>query len=66
MFFTAFYSFRLIYLTFLNSVNSSRRLFLKVHESEWLMSVPLIVLSICSLFIGYLSKDLFIGAGTDF
>lgn len=66
VFFTGFYSFRLLFLTFFNSVNSSRIIFEKVHESSWLMLVPLLLLSIGSIFIGYLTKDLFIGIGTDF
>ena len=66
VFFTAFYSFRLIYLTFLNNTNISRISYESVHESNWLMSLPLIILSLGSLFVGYLSRDLFIGLGTDF
>lgn len=66
VFFTSFYSFRLIYLTFLNNTNLSRRSYNSVHESSILMSLALIILSIGSLFIGYFTKDLFIGLGTDF
>lgn len=66
VFFTAFYSFRLIHLTFLNNTNVSRVSYKLVHESEFLMSLPLIILGIGSLFVGYLAKDLFIGMGTDF
>nr|YP_009114077.1 NADH dehydrogenase subunit 5 [Hildenbrandia rubra]AHB62140.1 NADH dehydrogenase subunit 5 [Hildenbrandia rubra] len=66
VFFTAFYSFRLIYMTFLNSTNLSRVYFNKIHDSCFLMLSPLIFLAIGSIFIGFLSKDLFIGLGTDF
>jgi len=66
VFFTAFYSFRLIYLTFINNFNGPRVLLDKVHESSILMVVPLIILAIGSIFIGFLTKDFFIGVGTDF
>nr|WCH57960.1 NADH dehydrogenase subunit 5 [Hypnea marchantiae] len=64
--FTSFYSFRLIYLTFLNSNNSNRIILSNIHESPWLMSLPLILLAIGSLFFGFIAYDLFIGLGTDF
>ena len=64
--FTAFYSFRLIFLTFINNANTSRKIINEIHESSFLMSLPLIILSIGSIFIGYMTKDLFIGIGTDF
>jgi NADH:ubiquinone oxidoreductase subunit 5 (subunit L)/multisubunit Na+/H+ antiporter MnhA subunit len=35
----------------------------KIHESPILLYVPLLILSLGSLFIGFLSKDLFIGPG---
>nr|YP_009541994.1 NADH dehydrogenase subunit 5 [Neogoniolithon spectabile]AYR06664.1 NADH dehydrogenase subunit 5 [Neogoniolithon spectabile] len=66
VFFTAFYSFRLLYLTFLNSTESPRIIFFKVHESHWFMTIPLMILGIGSLFVGYLTKDLFVGLGTSF
>nr|YP_010199753.1 NADH dehydrogenase subunit 5 [Gracilaria isabellana]UAD89711.1 NADH dehydrogenase subunit 5 [Gracilaria isabellana] len=66
VFFTAFYSFRLIYLTFVNSANTTRKNILKSHEPSLLMLIPLIVLGFGSIFIGYVGKDLFIGLGTDF
>jgi len=66
VFFTAFYSFRLIYLTFINNFNGHRILLDKIHESSFLMILPLVVLAFGSIFIGFLTKDFFIGAGTDF
>lgn len=65
-FFTAFYSIRLIYLTFLTEPNGKRVIIQNAHESNWKMLLPLGILAIPSIFIGYLSKDLFIGLGTDF
>jgi len=64
--FTAFYSFRLVYLTFLNSSNNSRAILSNIHESPILMAFPLILLAIGSLIFGYTAQDFFIGLGTDF
>nr|AYR06615.1 NADH dehydrogenase subunit 5 [Renouxia sp.] len=64
--FTSFYSFRLIYLTFINNFNNNKVILNKVHESSFLITFPLIILGIGSIFIGYLTKDFFIGLGTDF
>lgn len=66
VFFTAFYSFRLIYLTFINNYNGSRIAINKVHESESLMILPLLPLTLGSIFIGFLTKDFFVGVGSDF
>jgi NADH-ubiquinone oxidoreductase chain 5 len=65
-FFTAFYSIRLLYLTFLSESNSYRPVFLNVHDSPIRMGLPLIILAIPSIFIGYLMKDMIIGFGTNF
>jgi len=65
-FFTAFYSFRLVYLTFLSRPNGAKGVIGGAHELPLTMGIPLIVLSFGSIFWGYLSKDLIIGLGTDF
>ena len=65
-FFTAYYSTRLLSLTFLRPVNGSRIAYEHAHESPFAMIFPLFVLSFGSLFIGYLSRDMFIGLGSDF
>ena len=36
------------------------------HEGDIFMSVPLIILAIFSIFFGYITKDLFLGLGSDF
>lgn len=64
--FTSFYSFRLIYLTFINNFNNNKVVLNSVHESSFLMIFPLIILGLGSIFVGYLTKDFFIGLGTDF
>ena len=39
---------------------------LNAHEGSWRMTFPLFILSIFSISIGFLTRDLFIGFGTDF
>jgi NADH-ubiquinone oxidoreductase chain 5 len=65
-FLTAFYSVRLLYLTFLSRPNGYRVLILNAHEAPWRMALPLFILVIPSIFIGYLTKDMIIGLGTNF
>jgi NADH-ubiquinone oxidoreductase chain 5 len=65
-FFTAFYSFRLLYLTFWVQTNSYRIILLKAHESSIFMCIPLFILALGSLFIGFITKDMFIGLGSNF
>jgi NADH-ubiquinone oxidoreductase chain 5 len=63
---TAFYSIRLIYLVFLSSPNGNKNTIFNAHEGSIRMTLPLFLLCILSIFIGFLSKDMFIGFGTDF
>lgn len=65
-FFTAFYSLRLLYYTFLTNTNSNLKTFNLSHESPWNMSIPLLILAIGSIFAGYFFKEIFIGIGTPF
>jgi NADH-ubiquinone oxidoreductase chain 5 len=65
-FFTAFYSTRLIFLIFLSNANGNKNSIINAHEGGWKLSFPLGVLIIFSVVIGYLSKELFIGFGTNF
>lgn len=65
-FLTAFYSMRLIYLTFLSKPNGFRVLILNAYEAPFRMALPLFILCIPSIFIGYLTKDMIIGLGSDF
>ena len=62
--FTAFYSFRLLYLTFLNDPNSNLKNFINARESDLSITLPLFLLSIGSIFVGYLFKDFVIGLGS--
>jgi NADH-ubiquinone oxidoreductase chain 5 len=62
--FTMLYSIKLIYLTFLTYANGSKGNYEKAHESPLVMSVPLIILGILSVYLGNISKDFFIGLGS--
>jgi NADH-ubiquinone oxidoreductase chain 5 len=65
-FFTSFYSFRLLYLTFWTKTNGFKSIILKAHESSLFMCISLFILSLGSIFIGYITKDMFIGLGSNF
>jgi len=65
-FVTSFYSTRLLFLVFLSNPNGNKILYLHAHEASWKMGLPLFLLSIASVLIGFLTKDIFIGFGTSF
>jgi len=65
-FFTAFYSFRLIFLVFFNLNSSFKPYVESAHEASIKMIVPLLVLGCGSIFYGFFSKDLIIGVGSLF
>ena len=62
--FTMLYSVKLIYLTFLTYANAPKGNYVKAHESPLVMSLPLIILGILSVYLGNISKDFFIGLGS--
>ena len=51
---TAFYMFRLMYLTFYGRPRMSHEVEHHVHESPKSMTVPLMILAFCSIFAGWL------------
>jgi NADH-quinone oxidoreductase subunit L len=51
---TAFYMFRLIYLTFYSKPRMSHEVEHHVHESPASMTMPLVVLAVCAIFAGFL------------
>jgi NADH-ubiquinone oxidoreductase chain 5 len=63
---TAFYSFRLISLAFLTYPNAPRNNYLNVHEADIFVIIPLFVLSLFSIFFGYIASDIYVGLGSDF
>lgn len=64
--FTAFYSFRLLYLAFYGTSRSPRPQLVHTHELTTKMAFSLAVLAIGSIFLGFFTRDLFIGFGTNF
>lgn len=64
--FTSYYSFRLIFLTFIAPTTAYKQSIKHVHEAPFLMALPLILLAIPSILVGFLAKDMMIGIGTPF
>ena len=63
---TSYYSFRLLFLTFLAPTATYKSSIKKTHDAPFLMGSTLIVLAFGSIFVGYLAKDMMIGLGTNF
>jgi proton-translocating NADH-quinone oxidoreductase chain L len=61
---TSFYSFRLIFLAFINDTNTKKVYIEHAHDAPIRMGFPLMVLSIGSIFWGFFSKDMIIGLGS--
>jgi NADH-ubiquinone oxidoreductase chain 5 len=64
--FTAFYSFRLISLVFLTYPNAPKSDYINSHEASISVIIPLFLLSLASIFFGFIFSDSFVGIGTDF
>ena len=65
-FFTSFYSFRLLYNTFIKDTNIPRSIMEHVHDAPLAIGLPLFILAYASIFVGYLTRDMMIGLGTNF
>lgn len=63
-FLTAFYSTRLMVYIFFADFNGNRQTLLHLHESGRFMFLALCVLSVGSIFLGYLCSDLVVGIGS--
>jgi len=59
---TAFYTWRQMFMTFFGKPRAPAEVMKKVHESPWVMIVPLVVLSFGALFAGMLFHEPFMGA----
>ena len=69
--FTTLYSVKVLYITFLSEPNGPLVYYKNetskaAHEGDIFMSLPLIILAIFSIYFGFLTKDIFIGLGSDF
>ena len=65
-FFTAAYSTRLLFLVFITKTNTYKKYILNYHVTNKIVSIILIILSLFSIFFGYITHDLYIGIGTNF
>jgi NADH-ubiquinone oxidoreductase chain 5 len=64
--FTTLYSVKVLYLTFLTNPNGPIVNYKHAHEGDIFMSTPLMILEVFSIFFGYVTKDMFIGLGSNF
>ena len=62
-FMTAFYSWRLLFMTFHGAPRASPEVMAHVHESPKVMTLPLVALAIGAVVAGYLGFDAFVGEG---
>src|SRR5436853_1123071 len=62
-FLTAFYSWRLLIMTFHGKPRADEETMHHVHESPWVMLIPLIVLAVGAAFAGYFTEEYFVGDG---
>lgn len=65
-FLTAFYSTRLVYLTFLCRPNGYKPVISKAYDSSYQICISLFLLVVPSVLIGFYAKDMIIGFGSDF
>jgi len=64
-FLTAFYSWRLLFMTFHGAPRASQEVMSHVHESPPVMILPLIVLAAGAIFAGMIGFHYFVGDGRD-
>ncbi|MGB1548098.1 MAG: NADH-quinone oxidoreductase subunit L, partial [Alphaproteobacteria bacterium] len=62
---TAFYSWRLILMTFHGKPRADAHVMEHVHESPKVMLLPLVVLALGAIFTGYAGYEYFVGHGMD-
>ncbi|MDC0033901.1 NADH-quinone oxidoreductase subunit L, partial [Alphaproteobacteria bacterium] len=60
---TAFYSWRLIIMTFHGAPRADERVMAHVHESPKSMTIPLIILALGAMFAGGVGYNVFVGEG---
>ncbi len=64
-FMTAFYSWRLLFMTFHGRPRAERHVMDHVHESPPVMTIPLIVLAVGAVVVGMIGFGLFVGDGRE-
>lgn len=63
---TSYYSFRLCFLTFFTENKAPYQHVKTSHDAPLIMAIPLMILAVGSIFLGYCGKDMMIGLGTGF
>jgi NADH-quinone oxidoreductase subunit L len=64
-FLTAFYSWRLLYMTFHGTPHADEKVMAHVHESPKVMTIPLMLLALGAIFGGIIGQDYFVGEGAN-
>ena len=64
-FMTAFYSWRLLFMTFHGRPRAAAEVMSHVHESPKIMTVPLMALAAGAVLVGYVGVDAFVGEGRE-
>jgi len=62
---TAIYSFKLIFYSFLKKTNIFNK-YIKVEENNVYIIISLFILSLLSIFIGFIFSDIFVGLGNNY
>jgi NADH-quinone oxidoreductase subunit L len=62
-FMTAFYSWRLLFMTFHGKPRAAPEVMAHVHESPKIMTLPLVALAIGAVFAGWIGVNAFVGEG---
>jgi len=58
---TAFYSWRLLFMTFHGEIKSDYKIYNEAHESPLVMTLPLLLLAFGSIFVGMFFANFYIG-----
>jgi NADH-quinone oxidoreductase subunit L len=64
-FMTAFYSWRLLFMTFHGKSRADHHTLEHAHESPWVMLAPLVVLAAGAVVAGWIAYDWFVGEGRE-
>lgn len=63
---TAFYSMRLLNAAFFSAPQGSKKVLESAHEPGLAMTIPLVILAVLSIYIGYVMKDVMVGVGSPY
>jgi NADH-quinone oxidoreductase subunit L len=61
---TAFYAFRLLFVAFYGQSRLDRKTDAQVHEAPWVMVVPMVILAVMAVVIGYIGLPEVLGLGS--